>query len=92
LELCQDKILNGKTMKHKKGQLQVISIFMQVLLALFFLGSGLASTITYFTQASITNNNLTGLMAFMLAYMNLWIVLGLMLVTSIGSSVMLGRE
>jgi hypothetical protein len=92
LELCQDKILNGKTMKHKKGQLQVISIFMQVLLALFFLGSGLASNITYFTQASITNNNLTGLMAFMLAYMNLWIVLGLMLVTSIGSSVMLGRE
>ena len=71
---------------NKKGQIGTVVIFFEVLLALFFLGSGFAEQITYFTQLSITTNNLTGLVAFILAYMNLWIILGLMLTVSIGTS------
>lgn len=76
----------------KKGQFGTISIFFEVLLAMFFLGSGFADAITYWTQLAIVNNGLTGLVAFLLTYMNLWIVLGLMLVTSIGASYLDNRE
>lgn len=63
---------------------------MQVLIVLFFLGTGLGEIINNFTQSAITTNNITGITAFMLAYMNLWIILGLMLVTSVGASFMGG--
>lgn len=75
---------------NKKGQFQPITIIMQVLLVLFFLASGFAGIINYWVINSIINNELTGIVAFLLAYMNLWILLGLMLVTSIGVSVWTG--
>lgn len=77
---------------NKKAQFGTIAIFFEVLLAMFFLGSGFAEQITYWTQLSIVNNGLTGLTAFLLAYMNLWIVLGLMMVVSISSSILQGNN
>jgi len=77
---------------NKKGQFGTISIFFEVLLAMFFLGSGFADAITYWTQLSIATNGLTGIVAFLLAYMNLWIVLGLMMVMSVGASYLDNRE
>jgi hypothetical protein len=77
---------------YKKGQFQIISIFMQVLIVLFFLGTGLGEVINTFTQNAITSNNMTGVTAFLLAYMNLWIILGLFLVVSIGTSFVGGNQ
>lgn len=77
---------------NKKAQFQPIGIFFQVLIGMFFWVSGFAQSINYWTQASITANGLTGLTAFLLAYMNLWVLLGLMLLTSIGANMIGGTE
>ena len=77
---------------NKGGQFQAIGIFFQVLIVLFFLASGFASNITYWTEKVIIADGLTGLTAFLLAYFNLWIILSLMLVTSIGANMIGGGE
>lgn len=77
---------------NRSGQFQPILIFFQVLLVLFFLATGFANIINYWVLNAINSNELTGLVAFVLAYMNLWIILGLMLVTSIGASVFTGDD
>ena len=72
---------------NKSGQLQVISIFVQVVLGILFWATGFAGLINEFSMNAITTNNLTGLVAFFIAYMNLWIFLGFMLLISIASVV-----
>lgn len=70
----------------KKGQFQIFALFIQVIIVLFFLGSGIGEQITFWTQRVITEESMTGLTAFILAYMNLWIIMGLMILVSIGVS------
>lgn len=77
---------------NKKAQFQPIIIFVNVAIAVFFWASGLASQINYWTQRVIVAENITGLTAFSLAYMNLWILLGLFIVTSIGANMLQGGE
>lgn len=76
----------------KKAQFQAIGIFIQVVFGIFFWVSGFASEITYWTQQAIINNSLSGLTAFGLAYMNLWIFLAFMLLTSIGANILEGGQ
>ena len=73
---------------NQKGQFQVIGIFFQVVIGILFWSTGIADEITYWTQSAIATNNLSGLVAFLLAYMNLWIFLGFMLMVSIGGSLL----
>ena len=73
-------------------QFQPITIFFEVLITLFFFASGFASQISYWTQGSITSLGLTGMVAFLLAYMNLWIILSLMIVVSISANMIGGYE
>lgn len=79
-------------MKHKKAQFQAIGIFIQVVFGIFFWVSGFANHISYWSQQGIINNNLSGLTAFGLAYMNLWIFLAFMLLTSIGANIIGGEQ
>lgn len=81
-------VILGKMKKNKKGQFQAIGIFIQVLIGIFFWGTGFASHINYWTQRVIVAENLSGLTAFLLAYFNLWIFLAMMLLVSIGANIM----
>lgn len=77
---------------NKKGQFRAIGIFVQIIVAIFFWVSGFAEQINYWTQRVILAEGLSGLTAFGLAYFNLWILLFMMLIVSIGASVMEGGE
>jgi hypothetical protein len=76
---------------NKSGQFQAIGIFIQVVFGIFFWVSGFAEQITFWTQRVIEAEGLTGLTAFMLSYMNLWVFLAMMIMVSIGANIMEGR-
>ena len=77
---------------NKSGQFQAIGLFVQVIIAIIFWASGFAEQINYWTQRVILDKGLDGLLAFGLAYMNLWVFLSLMIVVSIGANVIGGGE
>lgn len=72
---------------NSRGQFLAINIFIGVVIGLFIWATAFSTHITYWAQSAIAENSMSGLAAFLLAYMNLWIFLGFAIVTSIGVAV-----
>lgn len=63
-------------MNNKKGQIGVISVILALIVFFTLWGMFFASWLSYWAQSAITLNNLTGIEAFLLTYMNLWVFIG----------------
>lgn len=61
---------------NKKGQLAVLGIVFGLMIFLILFALFFASFVNTWAQQMITLNGLTGVEAFLMANMNLWIVIG----------------
>jgi len=62
---------------NRKGQLTIVTLFgLMIFLGVF---AALSPAIKTFSEQAITNGNLTGIEAFLMSNINLWIILGLVM-------------
>jgi len=64
-----------KTLGSKKGQSGILAFIFTLIIFFIAWATVLAKQITIWTQDAITTNSLTGAQAFLIANMNLWIVI-----------------
>ena len=66
---------------NRKGQLAVMGVLFGLLIFVILWAMFFSEQITYWSNGMIEQNNLTGIEAFFMSYMNLWVLIGAILGT-----------